>query len=106
MKIKNLILILLIVSLSVVPTLAHRLMHETYDSSENSATALYLDESTGNLVVQKYHLSDSGLKSSEFKFPQRVQSFGSFYHPISKLRPEIKEEKKVIEMGKSSPKVQ
>lgn len=81
-------------------------MHETYDSSENSATALYLDESTGNLVVQKYHLSDSGLKSSEFKFPQRVQSFGSFYHPISKLRPEIKEEKKVIEMGKSSPKVQ
>jgi len=106
LKIKNSLLILFIFLLSVVPTLAHKLMHETYDTSKKVAKAVYLDESTGSLIVQKYDLSDSDIVPPSFRFPKEVKSFGSIYHPVSNLRPEIKEEKTVIDLGMSSPAIQ
>ncbi len=86
--------------------LAHKLVYETQDSLNNIATGVYLNEVTGDLVVQKYQFSKSELKANDYKFPSEVKSFASFYHPLSKLRPDIVQEKINISLNQSSPDVQ
>ncbi|PIK15284.1 hypothetical protein [Halobacteriovorax sp. JY17] len=106
MKVKNLILLIFLSVLSAQSALAHRLVYETQDSSNNIATGVYLNEVTGDLVIQKYQFSKSELKARDYEFPKEVKSFASFYHPLSKLRPDIAQEKINISLHQSSPDIQ
>ena len=106
MKLKKLILFIFLSVLSSNLVLAHRLVYEDRDDSSNTATGVYLNEVTGKVIVQKYKFEDSGIKASDYSFPSEVKSFANFYHPLSRLRPDISQEKVSIDLQQTSPQIQ
>lgn len=106
MIIKNLFLFIFLCLCGANVSSAHTLLYETWNEESNSVTGVYLNEKTSEVVVQKYKSLSDDQSLRNFNFPKTVNSFASFYHPTSRLRPDIKEEKVSLELNQTSPNLQ
>jgi len=87
-------------------TFAHKLLYENSNSKSRVATAVYLDEESGQIVVKKYSwdadFERSRTSKVQIKFPQNVKSFSSMYSSLSEDYAGLRSSQKFINLNQRS----